>query len=136
MALKLAFLRKRNLTYKQLKCSFFFLFFFSYFGASFSFLPFFEKVCFLNKSTRDSLANFSAYNARFQMPSKATQGNTNMWYSFDAGLVHFVSLDLETAYPGAAEENRYKLPLKKNEKVEDAYTTYILLTSSLLFLHV
>lgn len=65
-----------------------------------------NKVCFLNKSYRDSLSNFSAYNARFEMPSKATNGNTNMWYSFDAGLVHFVSLDLETAYPGAAEENR------------------------------
>ena len=46
------------------------------------------------------------------MPSKATNGNTNMWYSFDAGLVHFVSLDLETAYPGAAEEYRCEFPRK------------------------
>lgn len=54
-----------------------------------------------------ALSNFSAYNARFKMPSDPSGGNSNMWYSFDAGPVHFVSLDLETAYPGAAEEKRY-----------------------------
>ena len=47
---------------------------------------------------------------RFKMPSEPTGGNSNMWYSFNAGPVHFVSLDLETAYPGAAEESRYIFP--------------------------
>jgi hypothetical protein len=69
-----------------------------------------DPVCVLNRPTRDALANFTAYNARFKMPSAASGGNSNMWYSFDAGPVHFVSLDLETAYPGAAEEFRYVWP--------------------------
>jgi hypothetical protein len=57
--------------------------------------------------TLQSLSNFTAYNARFKMPSDQSGGNSNMWYSFDAGPVHFVSLDLETGYPGAAESKRY-----------------------------
>lgn len=33
-----------------------------------------------------------------------------MWYSFDYGNVHFISIDTETGYPGAAEEKIYVLP--------------------------
>ena len=69
-----------------------------------------DPVCFLNATVRDSLANFTAYNARFKMPSGLSDGNSNMWYSFNAGPVHFISFDLETAFPGAAEEKRYVFP--------------------------
>ncbi|RYY84934.1 hypothetical protein EON63_08290 [archaeon] len=44
------------------------------------------------------------------MPSEETKGTLNMHYSFNYGNVHFVSLDTETGYPGAAEETRYVLP--------------------------
>merc|ERR1719502_2508414 len=33
----------------------------------------------------------------------------NMWHSFNYGPVHFIALDLETGFPGAAEEKRYVL---------------------------
>jgi hypothetical protein len=63
--------------------------------------------CITKRAYREALWNFTAYNARFKMPSGPTGGNSNMWYSFNAGPAHFVSLDLETGYPGAAEEKRY-----------------------------
>ena len=57
------------------------------------------------------LANFTAYNARFRMPSAESGARAlNMHYSFEVGPVHFVSLDLETGYPGAPEETRYIFP--------------------------
>eukprot|EP00035_Acanthoeca_spectabilis_P006196 m.121789 g.121789 ORF g.121789 m.121789 type:complete len:295 (+) comp13396_c0_seq3:655-1539(+) len=52
-----------------------------------------------------ALSNFSAYNARWRMPSASSGGVENMWYSFDFGPVHFVSLNSETDWPGAGEEN-------------------------------
>ena len=61
--------------------------------------------CITKRAYREALWNFTAYNARFKMPSGPTGGNSNMWYSFDAGPVHFVSLDLETAYPGAVSQS-------------------------------
>lgn len=33
-----------------------------------------------------------------------------MWYSFNYGIAHFVSIDTETDFPGAPEEKRYVLP--------------------------
>ena len=42
--------------------------------------------------------NFSAYNSRFYMPQN---GVKNMWYSFDYGPIHFVSINTETDYPNA-----------------------------------
>jgi hypothetical protein len=51
--------------------------------------------------------NFTAYNARFKMPSFASGGATghgrNMWYSFNYGNVHYVVIDTETDFPGAPE---------------------------------
>lgn len=38
------------------------------------------------------------------MPSPESKGTLNMHYSFNYGPVHFVSIDTETGYPGAAEE--------------------------------
>jgi hypothetical protein len=34
----------------------------------------------------------------------------NMHYSFNYGNVHFISIDTETGYPGAAEETKYVYP--------------------------
>jgi hypothetical protein len=44
------------------------------------------------------------------MPSPESNGTLNMWYSFNYGPVHFISLDTETAFPGAPEEHAYVLP--------------------------
>lgn len=44
------------------------------------------------------------------MPSEESGGIMNMHYSFNYGPVHFISIDTETGYPGAAEETRYVLP--------------------------
>eukprot|EP01060_Flectonema_neradi_P040331 TRINITY_DN914_c0_g2_i1.p1 TRINITY_DN914_c0_g2~~TRINITY_DN914_c0_g2_i1.p1 ORF type:complete len:455 (+),score=120.35 TRINITY_DN914_c0_g2_i1:59-1423(+) len=53
-----------------------------------------------------SLSNFSAYNGRWNMPSKTSGGVANMWYSWNYGPIHFVSLNTETDFPGAGEEHR------------------------------
>lgn len=41
------------------------------------------------------LGNFTAYNARFRMPSAESGGSANMWYSFNHGPVHFINIDTE-----------------------------------------
>jgi hypothetical protein len=38
------------------------------------------------------------------MPSKQSGGFESMWYSFDHGMVHFVSFSTETDYPNAADQ--------------------------------
>lgn len=49
--------------------------------------------------------NFSAFRHRFRMPSQESgASNTshfNMWYSFDFGSVHFVSISTESDFEGA-----------------------------------
>ena len=40
--------------------------------------------------------NFSSFNSRFSMPNN---GIKNMWYSFDFGPIHFISINTETDYP-------------------------------------
>ena len=52
------------------------------------------------------LMNFTAYNERWHMPSKESEGSkdTSMWYSFNYGPVHFISINCETDWPGAEEE--------------------------------
>ena len=52
------------------------------------------------------LANFSAYNTRWHMPSSTSGGVMNMWFSWNTGPVHFVSLNTETDFPGAGEEKK------------------------------
>lgn len=56
------------------------------------------------------LSNFTAYNARFRMPSQESGGKMNMHYSFNYGNAHFISIDTETGFPGAPEEKRMVLP--------------------------
>lgn len=69
-----------------------------------------SPACLASKERRENLSNFTAYNARFRMPSEESNGTLNMWYSFNYNNVHFVTIDTETAYPGAPEEKRYVLP--------------------------
>ena len=48
--------------------------------------------------------NFTAFDHRFFMPGYSNgMGTANMWYSFDLGGVHFISIDTETDLPHAAE---------------------------------
>lgn len=51
------------------------------------------------------LQNFTAFNARWSMPSVSSAGVANMWYSYNVGPIHWVSLNTETDFPGAQEEN-------------------------------
>lgn len=55
----------------------------------------------------DDLRNFSAYNARYHMPSEesTSQGGHNMWYSYNYGPAHFISVNTESDWHGAEEEN-------------------------------
>ncbi len=61
--------------------------------------------CMTEKRYYENLRNFTAYNARWSMPSASSGGILNMWYSFNHGPIHFVSLNTETDFPGAGEEN-------------------------------
>lgn len=70
-----------------------------------------DPACLSDKDRRIKLSNFTAYNTRFKMPSAESGSNAlNMHYSFNYGLVHFISIDTETGYPGADEETKYVLP--------------------------
>jgi len=51
------------------------------------------------------LSNFSAFNTRWAMPYRLSGGSSNMWYSFNLGPLHIVSLNTETDWPGAEEEH-------------------------------
>jgi hypothetical protein len=64
-----------------------------------------SPACQTSPSTKRNLSNFSAYNVRFAMPSQESGGVASMWYSFDYGPAHFVALNTETDFPGAASEN-------------------------------
>jgi len=70
-----------------------------------------ESEChsFVCQAQKDTLAlklnNFTAYNKRWHMPSASSKGVNNMWYSFDYGLVHFVSINCETDFATAEEKD-------------------------------
>ena len=53
------------------------------------------------------LNNFSAFNARFDMPSRPSGGSASMWYSFDHGPLHVVAINTETDYPGSPGDSYY-----------------------------
>ncbi|GAB9469137.1 Calcineurin-like phosphoesterase [Globisporangium polare] len=57
--------------------------------------------CILSSSKKDQLGNYTAFNARFKMPSAESGGVKNMWYSFDYASVHFTTISSETDYTGA-----------------------------------
>ncbi|CAH2352770.1 hypothetical protein CLIB1423_08S00694 [[Candida] railenensis] len=43
--------------------------------------------------------NFTGFKNHWNMPGDLSGGAGNMWYSFDYGLVHYVSYDTETDFP-------------------------------------
>lgn len=47
--------------------------------------------------------NFKVYNMRFRMPQHTLleKANASMWYSYNYGPVHFVSISTESSYPNA-----------------------------------
>ena len=47
--------------------------------------------------------NVTSYLQRYRMPYAESGAVNNMWFSFDYGLAHFVSIDLEVEYPGSPE---------------------------------
>ena len=52
----------------------------------------------------EKLKNFTAYNARWKMPSRQSRGVDAMWYSWNQGAIHFVGANSETDWKGAGEE--------------------------------
>jgi acid phosphatase type 7 len=70
-----------------------------------------SPACLTSPSRAKALGNFSAYNARFRMPSPESGGAANMWYSFDHGLVHVATINTETDFPNAPGDNHN--PLKR-----------------------
>lgn len=42
--------------------------------------------------------NFKSYSTRFAVPSEESGSNSNFYYSFDAGGVHFIMLGAYTDY--------------------------------------
>jgi hypothetical protein len=70
-----------------------------------------DPACLTDLDRRTKLSNFTAYNTRFRMPSQESGSTSlNMHYSWDYGLVHFISIDTETGFPGAEEETKYVEP--------------------------
>lgn len=63
-----------------------------------------DANCLAESYKRNALRNFSAFNARWRMPSAESGGVASMWYSYDYGPAHFVVLNTETDFPGAADQ--------------------------------
>lgn len=63
-----------------------------------------SPACVADPFIGRKLRNFTAYNSRWHMPSASSEGRSSMWYSFNHGSVHFVSMNTETDFNGAAEE--------------------------------
>ncbi|KAI9918261.1 hypothetical protein PsorP6_011446 [Peronosclerospora sorghi] len=61
--------------------------------------------CLVSKHKRQKLGNYSAFNARFRMPSPESGGVLNMWYSYEYASAHFTSISTETDYPNAPGNN-------------------------------
>ena len=61
----------------------------------------YSPICLVSQYKQERLGNYSAYNARFRMPSKESNGIQNMWYSFDHGPLHIITISSETDFEGA-----------------------------------
>lgn len=44
-------------------------------------------------------SNFTVFNNRFNMPASQSGAVNNMWFSFNYGNIHFISISTETDYP-------------------------------------
>ncbi|ETP06984.1 hypothetical protein F441_16682 [Phytophthora nicotianae CJ01A1] len=60
-----------------------------------------SPACLLSNEKLNQLGNYSAFNARFRMPSPESGGVQNMWYSYEYASVHFTTVSSETDYPNA-----------------------------------
>lgn len=78
----------------------------------------------IGKLLSDSNSNYTAFQHRFRMPGTETGGVGNFWYSFDYGLVHFVSINGETDYAGSPEWP-FARDLKKGETHPKENETFI-----------
>jgi hypothetical protein len=54
--------------------------------------------CLAEEKLKKELSNFTAYATRFKMPFAQSKGTSNMWYSHNYGLAHFVTLDTEVRH--------------------------------------
>ena len=61
-----------------------------------------EVVC-KQPGCAEGQRNFTAYRQRFHMPGADSGGFESMYYSYDVGTVHFVMINTESDFPGAAE---------------------------------
>ncbi|KAE9277235.1 hypothetical protein PF008_g28900 [Phytophthora fragariae] len=66
-----------------------------------------SPTCLLSESKKDQLGNYTAFNARFRMPSPESGGTLNMWYSYEYGSVHFTTISSETDFPNAPSNAYY-----------------------------
>ncbi|KAG7375912.1 hypothetical protein PHYPSEUDO_014892 [Phytophthora pseudosyringae] len=66
-----------------------------------------SPTCLLSDSKKDQLGNYTAFNARFRMPSAESGGVLNMWYSFEYASVHFTTISSETDFPNAPSNMYY-----------------------------
>ena len=71
-----------------------------------------------------SQRNFTAFQNRFWMDGEKTGGVGNMWYSFDYGLGHFISLDAETDFANSPEYP-FARDLSKGETKPTEAETYV-----------
>lgn len=71
-----------------------------------------------------SQRNFTAFQNRFRMPGAETGGVGNMWYSFEYGLAHFISLSGETDF-AKSPSWPFARDLKGNETHPTEAQTYI-----------
>ncbi|RQM13174.1 hypothetical protein B5M09_010989 [Aphanomyces astaci] len=74
----------------------------------------YSPICLYSPEKQAQLSNYSAYNARFRMPSGDSHGAANMWYSWSHGFVHFISVSSETDYDGAPTNNKGTKVYKPN----------------------
>ncbi|OQR95445.1 calcineurin-like phosphoesterase [Thraustotheca clavata] len=74
----------------------------------------YSPACMYSEVKQLQLSNYSAYNTRFRMPSEESNGSHNMWYSWNHGPIHFISVSSETDFPGAPTNN-------KGTKVENGH---------------
>ena len=72
-----------------------------------------SPACRLSPDRLRQLGNYSAYNHRYHMPFEESGATSSMWYSFNSGVVHFISLNTESDYEGAPR-NTYTPYGRKN----------------------
>lgn len=79
--------------------------------------------CLADKTYRESLRNFSSYLTRWKMPFEKSLGRSNMWYSFDYGLAHFISINTEYVPHTRVHTHTYVCPLTRHVLAERTFRT-------------